>query len=218
MNVVFDARVVQDHFPGIGRYAYNLLAELPDLLREGEALTVLHDPSAKNTRYDLATLRERRDKRVMWVEYRQPIFDMLNVLRAPKILRGQTAVMHYPYYLRPRASKPPSVTTIYDAISFVYPQYAPSASAQLSIRLLHQMTMAASRQVITISQSAARDLARFFPSARGKLVVTPLAPDPVFRPQPPEQIERVRATFKLPQHFVLYLASNKPHKNLVGLV
>lgn len=218
MNIVFDARVIQDHFPGIGRYAYNMLAELPATLGEDEALTVLHDPNAKNTRYDLAVLHARHDKRLMWVEYHRPVFDMVNVLRAPPLLQRDAIVMHYPYYLRPRTSKPPSVTTIYDAISFIYPQYAPSARAQLSIRLLHQMAIAASQRIITISQSAARDLARFFPSAQDKIVVTPLAPDAVFKPRTPVEIMRVQVKFKLPARFALYLASNKPHKNLVRLV
>jgi alpha-1,3-rhamnosyl/mannosyltransferase len=80
------------------------------------------------------------------------------------------------------------------------------------------MAIAASRRVITISQSAADDLARFFPSIKAKLVVTPLAPDPVFKPQTPASIEDVLARFKLPDRFAFYLASNKPHKNLVRLV
>lgn len=248
MNIVFDARVIQDHFPGIGRYAYNLLAELPELLRGDETLTVLHDPSAKNTRYRLPppqiggkVTNDQWSERTQWVEYTAPIFGMKNVLTTPPILNPkspvipvpflgtrngigeaignrQSAIVHYPYYVRPRASRPPSVTTIYDAISFVYPDYTPSAQARLSIRLLHQMAIAASRAVITISQSAANDLTRFFPSARDKLVVTPLAPDPIFTPQSLAAITAVRARLDLPHPFTLYLASNKPHKNLVRLV
>lgn len=218
MNIVFDARVIQDHFPGIGRYAYNLLSELIRLIGAGEALTVLYDPSAQNTRYDLAALRDRHDKRVMWAEYRRPIFDLLNVLRRPAVPAPPSTVFHYPYYVRPRAAGTPSVTTIFDAISFVYPQYVPSARAQLSIRILHQIAIGASRRVITISHSAAHDLTRIFPSLHDKLAVIPLAADPVFEPQPRPHIERVRAQYELPERFALYLGSNKPHKNLIRLI
>jgi alpha-1,3-rhamnosyl/mannosyltransferase len=214
MNIVFDARVMQDHFPGIGRYAYNVLAKLPELLDDDETLTVLHDPSVKNTRYEMPV----KSDRVTWVDYRTPIFGMKNVLTVPPIPNPKSALVHYPYYVRPRAARPPSVTTIYDAISFVYPEYALSAQARLSIRLLHQMAIAASRAIITISQSAANDLARFFPSARDKLIVTPLAPDPIFTPQPDEAITAIRTKFDLAQPFTLYLASNKPHKNLAKLI
>ncbi|MCS6848142.1 MAG: glycosyltransferase family 1 protein [Anaerolineae bacterium] len=218
MNVVFDARVVQDHFPGIGRYAFNLLAELPGLLETGEALIVLHDPAARNTRYDLAGLRNRCGKQVMWMEYRRSVFDIRSVLRAPVVPQPNPTVIHYPYYVRPRATRPPSVTTIFDAISFVYPQYVPSLRAQLSIRILHQIAIGASRRIITISQSAARELTRFFPSIAAKLAVVPLAADPAFQPQAESHIAHARAYFDLPPRFALYLGSNKPHKNLVRLI
>ncbi len=110
------------------------------------------------------------------------------------------------------------MTTIYDAISFVYPNYVPTAWTRLSIGLLHRLAIRATRKVITISQSAADDLKRFFPAARDKLVVTPLAPDAIFYPRSTEAIEHACAKFDLPKHFTLYLASNKPHKNLVRLV
>lgn len=218
MNIVFDARVIQDHFPGIGRYAYNLLSELIYLIGAGEALTVLYDPSAQNTRYDLAALRDRHDKRVMWAEYRRSIFDLMNVLRRPAVPAPSATVFHYPYYVRPRSADPPSVTTIFDAISFVYPQYVPSARARMSIRILHQIAIGASRRVITISHSAAHDLRRIFPSLHDKLAVIPLAADPVFEPQSRPHIERVRAQYELPERFALYLGSNKPHKNLIRLI
>lgn len=218
MNIVFDARVIQDHFPGIGRYAFNLLSELPDLLEAGESLIVLHDPITRNTRYDLAALRAQHNRRVMWMEYRRSVFDLRSVLRAPSVPRPQSSVMHYPYYVRPRAAHPPSVTTIFDAIAFLYPNYVPSARAQLSIRILHQIAIGASRKLITASQSAARDLARFFPSIEAKLVVVPLAAHSLFKPQSAPEIARVRAEFDLPDRFALYLGSNKPHKNLARLV
>ncbi len=218
MNVAFDARVIQDHFPGIGRYAYNLLSALPDVLEADDALIVLHDPGVENTRYDLAASPARHDTRATWVEYRRSVFDLRNVLHAPNLPPSNPTVVHYPYYVRPRAAHPPSVTTIFDAIPFLYPKYVPSLRAQLSIRILHQIAIGASRRIITASRSSAGDLARFFPSAADRLVVVPLAADPTFEPQPEPRIARVRADFDLPPRFALYLGSNKPHKNLTRLV
>jgi alpha-1,3-rhamnosyl/mannosyltransferase len=214
---LFDARVVQDHFPGIGRYAYNLLAALPACLREGEELLVLHDPAARNTRYDLASLDGPRLRRVA---YRAPIFSPGNILRAPRLppRLPPVAAAHYPYYVRPCLARAPSVTTLYDAISFVYPQLVPSAQARLSIRVLTGLAVRASRHILTISESAARDIARFYPAARSKITVTPLAAEPAFAPQPADRQAAARARHGLPEHFTLYLASNKPHKNLARLV
>ncbi|MFN3704935.1 MAG: glycosyltransferase family 4 protein [Thermoflexales bacterium] len=218
MNVVFDARVIQDHFPGIGRYAFNLLAELADALEAGDHLKVLYPPNPANTRYDLTALRAKHGERVIWQAYRCAIFDLRNVLRAPVAPETRDTVVHYPYYVRPRRSRPPSVTTLFDAIPFLYPQYAPSPRARLMIRLLHRIAVGASQRIITISQSAASELTRFFPAIASRLTVVPLAADSAFTPQAESHIARVRAQFDLPPRFALYLGSNKPHKNLARLI
>lgn len=214
---LFDARVIQDHFPGIGRYAWNLLRALPALLQPDESLIVLHDGTAKNTRLPspLSAPAGAAAARIAFIEHRAPIFGASNALRA---LPVQGDVDHHLYYVRPYARGRTSVTTIYDAISFVYPQYVPSVRARLLIGLFHRLAIRASRRIITISQSAADDLARHFPAARGKLDVTPLAADAVFVPQSQAQMRSARDRFGLHGRFALYLASNKPHKNLPRLI
>ena len=214
---LFDARVIQDHFPGIGRYAWNLLHALPALLQPDERLIVLHDPAAKNARLPspLSAPAGAAASRVSFIEHRAPIFGASNAVRA---LPAQGNVEHHLYYVRPYARGRQAVTTIYDAISFVYPQHVPSARARLLIGLFHRLAIGASRRIITISQSAADDLARQFPASRGKLEVTPLAADAVFAPQPQAQMRSVRDRFGLHGRFALYLASNKPHKNLPRLM
>ncbi len=216
VNLLFDARVIQDHFPGIGRYAVNLLSELPHALDEQDAVTVLHDPTRMNTRYP--EYRNRiQDKRITWQECRVPVFSIKNLL-VPAAPSGQSQLTHFTYYVRPLRTSGPSVTTIYDAISFVYPGYIPSARARLIIRLMHQLAVNRSDAFLTISQSAASDLAKYFPRMRGRTHVTPLAADATFVPQSEDAQQTLRARLQLPERFALYLASNKPHKNLDKLV
>ncbi len=97
MNIVFDARVIQDHFPGIGRYAANMLMELPGLLRNGETLTILHDPNVKSSRYEELQAETSVLKSVRWVEYRMPIFGLKSVVNAPSNVTRQASIVHYPY-------------------------------------------------------------------------------------------------------------------------
>ena len=212
MEIVFDGRVIQDHFPGIGRYAFNLLREMPAQLRSDEHLTVLHDPSAQNTHYDLQKLQAAGVNLAQWGA---PIFSARGML-ATLPVSGQVA--HFPYYLRPIRVAMPAITTILDTITLAYPRYTPSATKRLSIYLMNGLAMLASRKVITISHSAAQDIARHFAFVRNKLVVVHCAADAVFQPQSDAHCAEVRAKFNLPEPFVLFLASNKPHKNLVGLM
>lgn len=216
MNILFDARVIQDHFPGIGRYAFNLLSALPAELRAGEQLVVLFDPSTPSTRLPIQALRDKQNEQMRWQEWRVPVFGLKNLaIRPPRTANG---VAHFLYYVRPMLAGMPAITTIYDTISLIYPEYVPSARTRRLIHTLHALAVRASRRVITISQSAASDIARFYPRSKDKLIVTPLAADPSFTPQPDHAVEAARAQFQLQGRFAFYLASNKPHKNLVRLI
>ena len=81
-----------------------------------------------------------------------------------------------------------------------------------------RLALRAARHVIAISEFTRRDFMAEFGLRPEQITAIPLAADPVFQPQPPEAIAAVRARYDLPERFVLYLGSNKPHKNLTRLV
>ncbi|MCS7060312.1 MAG: glycosyltransferase family 1 protein [Anaerolineae bacterium] len=213
---LFDARVIQDHFPGIARYAYNVLAALPDHLEEDEVVVALVDPSACNNRFDLTRLHRTK---LELLEYRAPIFHLPALVRAPAAAQD-SAAQHYPYYVRPYlgAARARSITTVHDLIPLTQPHFTPSAKDRLLIRLLLSLAVQASAAILTVSEAAAQDIRRYWPGARDRLIITPEAADPIFTPQPADRRAAVRAKFDLPERFTLYLASNKPHKNLVRLI
>lgn len=212
-HFVVDVRVVQDHFPGIGRYAWNLVRSMPAHLHPNEMLTVLWDPDAVNTR--LPRFDSLAHANLRTIPLRRGIFTPENMLRALPV-RGD--VQHHTYYVRPPHRARRTVTTVYDAIPFIHPELFPSARTRLTIRLLHALAVLRSDVIVTISRSAADDLARLFPAARGRIVVTPLAADPEFSPPSEARIRAARSRFDLPARFVFYLGSNKPHKNLSRLL
>jgi alpha-1,3-rhamnosyl/mannosyltransferase len=72
--------------------------------------------------------------------------------------------------------------------------------------------------VLAISEATRADFIRLFRVPSEKIVATPLAADAHFAPRPAAEIEAVRHTLGLPDHYLLYFGSNKPHKNLVRLV
>ena len=215
MDIIIDGRVIQDHFPGIARYTYNLLATLPGCLQPGDTLQALRLPAAPNVRYNWSDLCERG---VLVQDYPTGIFKAANLLRQPQLSDKGNTVIHFPYYMRPYRMRQPSVTTIHDLITFVYPQMAPNAMARLSIRLFNALAVRTSRAIIAVSRSAAQDLERCFPAARGRIAVIYEAADAIFAPQPRDRIEQVLEKYKLPPQFALFLASNKPHKNLARLM
>ncbi|CAA9340095.1 MAG: Glycosyltransferase [uncultured Chloroflexia bacterium] len=74
------------------------------------------------------------------------------------------------------------------------------------------------RHVVTASEAARRDLQRSYDVPADRLSVVPLATEPHFGPPGATAIARNQTTYALPERYVLYLGSNKPHKNLVALI
>ena len=208
-SYVIDARTATDHFPGIGRYVVNLsrsLAQIaPDL-----SISLLHDPSAAATRLTLPSL----------ARVACPIspFSIRQQWIVPGLLhRAQATLYHSPYYLMPYCPGVPTVLTCYDFIPLVYPQYF-SVTQHLIYRLAHILALQTASVVLAISQATKADLMCYFRVASERIVITPLAADAHFTPRPPTQIATLRQKYALPERYVLYLGSNKPHKNLVRLV
>jgi alpha-1,3-rhamnosyl/mannosyltransferase len=114
LRIVFDGRYIQDHFPGIGRYTYNLIRTLAEL-STGDELIVLHDPAAANTRYDVAALGMLPHVRL--VRSALPVFSLTEQWRLPLATRRLApSLFHSPYYLKPYLLLSPSVVNVNDLI------------------------------------------------------------------------------------------------------
>ncbi len=216
MRIAIDARYVSDHFPGIGRYVYNLLLALAEL-DQRHTFAVLYNTALPNTRYDLAMLARHLPIRLVATNLRP--FTIAEQTVIPRMLRTMQAdLFHAPYDVRPYAWLPcPSVVTLYDVIPRRFPdEVAPRA--RLLFDLLTRLAIRASDHVLAISGSARDDLVAAYGIPSRRITVTPLAADPRFRPQPPDAVAAVRAKYNLNDRYVLSVTSNKPHKNLVSLM
>ena len=111
----------------------------------------------------------------------------------------------------------PTLLTVYDLIPLRYPAYS-SPRARFFSRWMTRLALRTARHVIAISEFTRRDFMAEFGLQSDQITTIPLAAGPAFQPQPPEAIAAVRVRYDLPERFVLYLGSNKPHKNLTRLV
>jgi glycosyltransferase involved in cell wall biosynthesis len=207
--IILDARTATDHFPGIGRYVVNLASALqrvaPDL-----DVALLRDPSRSAQRLALPALP--------MLDCTVSPFALSQQWRVRSILRqSHAAVYHSAYYLMPYAPSVPSLVTCYDLIPLIYPQYF-SATQRLIFRTAHALALRTARITLAISESTKHDLIRFFHIDPRRIIVTPLAADAHFQPPSRTAIDRVRGAYALPDRYVLYFGSNKPHKNVPRLV
>ena len=209
MPVVLDTRTANDHFPGIGRYVASLVGALQRVAPELD-LVLLREPTAQATRLSLPALPG--------MECAVSPFSIRQQWVVPRLLRKQSAALyHSPYYLMPYRPGAPAVLTCYDLIPLLYPEYY-SAAQRLIYRLAHRLALRATQAILSISEATRADLVRYFQVDARRIVVTPLAADARFAPSSPEHVAATCRKHGLPQAYVLYFGSNKPHKNLTRLI
>lgn len=213
MRIGIDARCIGDHFPGIGRYITSLIHAMAQL-DHGHELVILHNPLTPAMRYQLAALPG-----VMFVPLRSGPFAPQQQIEIPwRIRQLGLDLFHAPYFIRPYLNLPcPSVTTIYDLLGHYFPQQL-TWRGRLLYRVLLGLAIRRSTRLICISEATRHDLLHHYRLAPERVAVTPLAAGPHFCPQPEDVCAQVRQRYNLPDQYLLYLGSNKPHKNLERLV
>lgn len=209
-----DGRVVQDHFPGIGRYSFNLAKNLGPLLEASERLVLLRDPEAPS-RHDLRSLTSER---VSVVDVAAPVFSLRQHWQIPSLLqRLEVSVYHSPYFLMPFRPGVPAIVTIHDLIPLrVGESFGPLRKQIFAAALRRALRV--SSAILTPSAATADDLRRYSPSIAARVSPISSAVDPSFHPPPCELVERMLVRCHLPDRYVLYVGSNRPHKNVVRLV
>ncbi len=234
-HYVLDARAATPHFPGIGRYVTNLARAMTPLLGADERLTVIVDPAHPFTLPPSPA--------VQTVPLDVSLFSLAQQWAVPYLLRSlhrapvtslqpprfnlqfpvssfqssALSLYHSPYIAMPYRPGTPTLLTVYDLIPLRYPEHS-TARARLLIRWMTRLALRTARHVIAISDFTRRDFMAEFRLPPERITAIPLAADPAFAPQPSEEAAAVRRKYDLPERFVLYLGSNKPHKNLAQLV
>ena len=211
MHIAFDLRILDDHFPGIARYAYELALALLASPNAPELTFIL--PAEPRTRFDLAALQQANV-----VRSTAGVFGLRQHREIGQIIAAAGAdVALFPYYVRPLWSACPAITFVYDTISWRVPA-AFSLVKRLQIRLMHHAALARSAHVCTISRSAAADVAQFYSITPARITNTSVGVGAQFYRRSAAEIAAFRAAYDLPERYVAYLASDKPHKNIPFLL
>jgi len=215
MIFALDVRTATPHFPGIGRYATNLARAMSGQVQPDEHLCLLVHPVQAGRFSDISS------PTVRLIPCLDSPFKLPQQWRVPQLLRQQAGMSpllyHSPYYLMPYRPGAPTVLTHYDLIPLHFPLHV-SPRARLLFRVTLRLALHTAQHVVAISEASRRDLLAAFSIAPERVSTTVLASDPRFQPQPAAVIAAVRSRYALPESFVLYLGSNKPHKNLVMLL
>ena len=212
LRIVIDGRYINDAFPGIGRYTYNLIASLAEL-ETGDPLIVLVNARLQNQRFDFNRLAALPGCEM--VECAVNRFLPSELLRLAPVVRAlRPDLFHSPFFLRPYPLNSPCVHTICDLIPLQIPSVH-SGVQRMIFRMGVRMACRKGAAILTISELSARELRGLCPEAAGRIFVTPLAPDPCFRLLPPgEAQDSLRRLDLAGCRYVFHVSSGLCHKNV----
>lgn len=210
-TILFDARTATQAYPGINRYIRSLLAALTPKLRADERLHVILPPDT-----DIPCLRVPQVTTYATDAAASTFKSHWQAFKLARSVKAQ--IYHAPYILTPIRVPGKMVLTVHDVIPLSHPQYS-SAYTRLFWRITGRRAIWHSRKIIGVSEDALKACDRFFGShSSRRSVVIHHGIDPAFRPQPAEAVRELRVAYDLPEKFLLYVGSDRPHKNVTTLL
>lgn len=205
LRIGIDGRYLQDHFPGIGRYTFHLVKELVRL-NGPESYVLFYSPSAPNSRFDLGRLA---GPRITLVPVETPPLSPQSQTALPAAIRAaRVDLFHSPHYMIPLMAPGPIISTIHDTIPLRDPAYMPSRRARMVYRLALFLAMTRSAGIVADSAASREDLVqrrRILPFRVRVVYLGVDMPEDGLRKSPAERC-------------ILYVGTNKPHKNLPRLI
>jgi glycosyltransferase involved in cell wall biosynthesis len=211
VRIAFDGTTLRPGRTGVGYYTEHLLHHLA---REGtgDELIVMSNRPVHTTRPLPEHVRMAASS---WWAPRMVWMQML----APRTLsRLQPDVAHFTNGMVPLASPVPTVVTIHDMSLTLYPRFHPPRRVLLN-RPFVDLAARRADAIITVSQSAKRDIVRLYGLSPERVHVVHEAAAPSFRPITDRaELDRVRQRYALADRFILYVGTIEPRKNLLKLI
>jgi glycosyltransferase involved in cell wall biosynthesis len=211
MRIAFDGTTLRPARTGVGYYTEHLLHHLVRESADDEIIVVSNRPL--DTTCPLppevrVVVSSSRVPRIVWMQ-----------TIAPRLLRRlRVDVAHFTNGMVPLALPVPTVVTIHDMSLTMFPKYHPPRRVLLN-RPLVDLAARRADAIITVSESAKRDIVRLYGSQAERIHVVHEAAAPSFQPVRDRAVlARVRERYDLADRFILYVGTIEPRKNLPKLI
>lgn len=213
MHILFDARAAIPYLPGVNRYASSLAEALSQVIaaEPGSRLSLVV-PSRDSLPGIPASDAVQR------IVCELSPFDPRQQRALADIAAAcHPDVFHSPFFLVPSIPGVPSVLTMHDCVPMRCPSETSPQERLLfqsaARRALNDCTLA-----ISVSETTRHDCLALFPEILGKFRCIPNGVGADFTPQPDEVCAALAQRLKIDGPYLLYVGSNRPHKNLTNLV
>lgn len=200
---------------GVSRYIELLVDALPDVAPRDQIVLFAREENAAGWRStaSISVVGSR------WPTEKPPVRIAWEQLFAPlAAARQRLDVLHAPVNIAPLLGRTPTVVTVHDLAFMVYPEQYPAAKRHY-LRLMTSLSLRRASEVITVSEATARDVERYLRFPANRITAIPNGVDPSMRVvDDPLQLDEFRKRNQLPEHWLLFVGTLQPRKNLIGLL
>lgn len=198
---------------GIARYMLHLLRELVSTANDFQLELYSTEPLVPSLfpNVPVHTTRIPAHKPLARIVWEQTVF-------ALNLLQKNYALLHSLAYVAPVLNNTPGVVTLYDLSFYLYPQYF-RPFHRLYLQLGTRISTRRARRILTISESTKRDAVRLLGLDPNRIdVALPGVDAEFFQEVDAGALETFRRTKGLPEHFVLFVGTREPRKNIPSLL
>lgn len=208
-RIGIDARLTYYRHGGIAQYIHHLIDELPALDTQNEYF-ILHQ---RKDRRNLAQAPNQR-RVTCWTPAHHR-FERLAM--AVETFPLRLDVLHSPDFIPPVNGRYRSVITVHDLTFLHYPQFLTADSRRYYNDQI-EAAVARANHIMTDSEATRADVLRLLSVPPEKVTTVLLGISGHFHPAAPSEIEAVRARYRLPSDYILFVGTFEPRKNLSGLI
>jgi glycosyltransferase involved in cell wall biosynthesis len=208
MHIGLDARLPYYRTGGISTYIVRLIQAL-ELLDRHNRYTVFQSRKAR---------KRLAPARFGCVRLWTPAHHRLErIALSLELAPHRLDVMHSPDFIPPLYGARRHVITVHDLTFLRYPQYLTAESRryyndQIGFAVRH------ADHILTDSESSKRDMINMLAVPPEKITVHMLGVDESFKPLPADVLAVYRQQLDLPEHYILFVGTFEPRKNIIGLL
>lgn len=207
LHIGIDGRLTYYRTGGISTYIRQLVLALEKLDTDNR-YTIFHSRKAR----DLLSAHFRHAR--LWTPCHHR---WERAALSVELARFRLDVLHSPDFIPPLRGAKRHVITVHDLTFLHYPQFLTADSR----RYYNAQIAAAVRQadhILVDSQATRDDLAAMLAVPAERMTVHLLGVDARFKPLPPSTLADNRRTLGLPEHYLLFVGTFEPRKNILGLL
>ena len=208
INIIIDARMVDNNLHGIARYTYEIINNFND--NQLNLFLLVND-------LKLAQDIFGEKQHIQLIEMKSKFLSIFEQVELPWIINRfkGNVLFHTPSFVCSPFINKPIIMTIHDLNHITLPQYY-SKFHVFYYNLIVKTCAKKAKKILTVSYFSKNEILSWLKCDKDKIKVTYNGIDSRFKViENKNQLQDIRKKYNLPQKFVLYVGNQKKHKNII---